>query len=246
VTPSNFSVVAASAEADAGGAKDAASAAASALASAATPASNAAAHGSVPGRAQARKELRKALRARRRAVTPEFRAKAARQVARTVDRVFRFRPGLRVAIYASFKEELDSAPLIRLARKRGCRIFLPRIDTRTISMKFVEATVGAHETVNHLGIVEPKGTMPIAARWLDLVLLPLVGFDAQGMRLGMGGGYYDRTFAYRNRHVAWRGPRLVGVAYSFQQVPPMAREWFDVPLDAVVTEAGVIRCSTGS
>ena len=91
-------------------------------------------------------------------------------------------------------------------------------------MQFVEAIVGAHETVNHLGIVEPKGTKPIAARWLDLVLLPLVGFDAHGMRLGMGGGYYDRTFAYRNRHTRWRGPRLVGVAYSFQQVPSIGRD----------------------
>jgi 5-formyltetrahydrofolate cyclo-ligase len=195
--------------------------------------------------AQARKALRKSLRAKRRAVTPEFRAKAGRQVARNVDRVFRLRPGMRVAIYASFREELDSAPLIRLARERGCRIFLPRIDTRTISMKFVEAVAGARETTNHLGIVEPHGTQPIGARWLDLVLLPLVGFDAHGMRLGMGGGYYDRTFAYRNRHVAWRGPRLVGVAYSFQQVPSISREWHDVPLDAVVTEERVIRCVTG-
>ena len=56
---------------------------------------------------------------------------------------------------------------------------------------------------------------------------------------------YDRTFAFRNRHTAWRGPRLVGVAYSFQQVPSIAREPHDVHLDAVVTEAGVIRCSTG-
>jgi 5-formyltetrahydrofolate cyclo-ligase len=194
----------------------------------------------------ARKALRSSLRAKRRAVTPEFRAKASRQVARNVDRVFRLRPGLRVAIYASFREELDSAPLIALARRRGCRIFLPRIDTRSVSMKFVEALAGARETTNHLGIVEPHGTLPIKARWLDLVLLPLVGFDAHGMRLGMGGGYYDRTFAYRNRHVAWRGPRLVGVAYSFQQVSSIGREWHDVPLDAVVTEERVIRCITGS
>jgi 5-formyltetrahydrofolate cyclo-ligase len=194
----------------------------------------------------ARKILRASLRAKRRAATPEFRAKAGRQVARNVDRVFRLRPGLKVAIYASFPEELDSTPLIRLARKRGCRIFLPRIDTRTISMKFVEALAGARETTNHLGIVEPHGTRSIPARWLDLVLLPLVGFDAHGMRLGMGGGYYDRTFAFRNRHTAWRGPRLVGVAYSFQQVPTIAAAAHDVRLDAVVTEAGVIRCRTGS
>ena len=186
------------------------------------------------------------MRAKRRALSPEARARAARQVARNVDRVFRLRPGLRVAIYASFPEELDSTALIRLARKRGCRIFLPRIDTRTITIKFVEAVAGARETTNHLGIIEPHGTRPIRARWLDLVLLPMVGFDVRGMRLGMGGGYYDRTFAFRNRHRAWRGPRLVGVAYSFQQVPSIARASHDVWLDAVVTEAGVIRCSTGS
>src|SRR5262245_47883035 len=208
VTLSNFWQVAAAAEQSAEGVRGSASAAA--------PSSPAA---PTPSEMQARKELRKALRAKRRAATPEFRKKAARQVARNVDRTYRLRPGMRVAIYASFPEELDSAPLIRLARKRGCRIFLPRIDTRTISMQFVEAIVGSHETVNHLGIVEPKGTKPIGARWLDLVLLPLVGFDAHGMRLGMGGGYYDRTFAYKNRHAAWRRPRLIGVAYSFQQVP---------------------------
>ncbi len=153
---------------------------------------------------------------------------------------------MRVAIYASFREELDSGPLIRLARQRGCRIFLPRIDRRTISMKFVEAVAGARETVNHLGIVEPHGTQPIKARWLDLVLLPLVGFDAQGMRLGMGGGYYDRTFAYRNRHVSWRRPTACGRRLFVPTGFSIGREWHDVPLDAVVTEERVIRCVTGS
>ncbi len=138
--------------------------------------------------------------------------------------------------------------MIRLARKRGCRIFLPRIDRRTISMKFVEATARrASRPSITSGIVEPKGTKPIAARWLDLVLMPLVGFDAQGMRLGMGGGYYDRTF----RLQAPGTPRGADRASSVWPIRSsrflsMGREWHDVPLDAVVTEAGVIRCSTGS
>jgi 5-formyltetrahydrofolate cyclo-ligase len=99
--------------------------------------------------------------------------------------------------------------------------------------------------VNHLGILEPEGTTNIGARWLDVVLLPLVGFDACGVRLGMGGGYYDRTFAFRNRHTSWRGPRLVGLAYSFQQLPSIAAAAHDVRMDAVVTEKGVVRCRTG-
>lgn len=244
VTPSNSPPAADSSGALAPGtAPMAASIAASIAASADSSAGSLAAPSSD---ALARKALRKALRAKRRAVSPEGRARAARQVARNVDRVFRLRPGLRIGLYYSFAEELDTAPLIRLARRRGCRIFVPRIHKRAISMKFVEAPAGSQVITNRLGIVEPHGTRPIAARWLDLVLMPLVGFDAHGMRLGMGGGYYDRTFAYRNRHTAWRGPRLVGVAYSFQQVPLIAHASHDVRLDAVVTEAGVIRCTTGS
>jgi 5-formyltetrahydrofolate cyclo-ligase len=66
------------------------------------------------------------------------------------------------------------------------------------------------------------------------------------MRLGMGGGFYDRTFAFRNTHTRWRRPRLVGLAYSFQQLPMIASAAHDVRLDAVVTEKGVVRCRTGS
>jgi 5-formyltetrahydrofolate cyclo-ligase len=196
--------------------------------------------------AAARKALRAELRAKRRAVTPVRRTVAAERVARNLDRAFHLRPGLRVALYASFPEELDSAPLIELARSRRCRIFLPRINRRNGRIRFLEAAAGGRESVNHLGIVEPVGTQPIAARWLDLVVQPLVGFDEYGLRLGMGGGFYDRTFAFRNIHHTWRGPRLVGVAYSFQQVPSIAAAAYDVRMDAVVTEKGVVRCRTGS
>jgi 5-formyltetrahydrofolate cyclo-ligase len=192
-----------------------------------------------------RKPLRAELRAKRRALSPEHREHAARLVARNVDRAFRLRAGMRVAIYAAMPEELDTAPLIELAFARRCRVFLPRIDRRTIEIDFHELLADAPKTTNHLGILEPTGTATVPARWLDLVLLPLVGFDALGARLGMGGGYYDRTFAFRNIHTAWRGPRLVGIAYSFQQLPAIACAVHDVRMDAVATEKGVIRCRTG-
>jgi 5-formyltetrahydrofolate cyclo-ligase len=192
-----------------------------------------------------RKSLRAELRAKRRAVPPEQRAEAARLVARHVDRAFRLRAGKRVAIYAAMREELDTTPLIELALARRCRVFLPRIDRRTVQVDFHELLPGAPQTTNHLGILEPTGTASVPARWLDLVLMPLVGFDERGARLGMGGGYYDRTFAFRNVHSTWRGPLLVGIAYSFQQLPAVACAAHDVRMDAVVTEKGVIRCRTG-
>jgi 5-formyltetrahydrofolate cyclo-ligase len=200
---------------------------------------------SLPSLGSVRKPLRAELRAQRRKLTPEAREHAARLVARNVDRAFPLRAGQRVAIYAAMREELDTAPLIELAQARGCRVFLPRIDRRTGRIHFLETLPGGRESVNHLGIVEPKGSARVGARWLNLVLLPLVGFDARGVRLGMGGGYYDRTFAFRNRHDVWRGPRLVGVAYAFQQLPAITAAAHDVLLDAVVTDKGVIRCSTG-
>jgi 5-formyltetrahydrofolate cyclo-ligase len=193
-----------------------------------------------------RRALRAELRSRRRNLAPLYRAHAARLVAHHLDKAFHLRPGLRIAAYASMPEELDTAPLIELARRRGCRIFLPRISRRTGRIRFVESLAGGRERRNHLGISEPHGTTHAGTRWLDLVIAPLVGFDARGMRLGMGGGYYDRTFAFRKIHSSWRRPRLIGVAYALQQLPSIASAAHDVRLDAVVTERGVVRCRTGS
>jgi 5-formyltetrahydrofolate cyclo-ligase len=148
-------------------------------------------------------------------------------------------------LYAALPEELDTAPLLELARARGCRIYLPRIDPHSLGrkMQFVE-TKDRHRS-NRLGITEPVGMEIIGARWLDVVFLPIVGFDSRGVRLGTGGGYYDRAFAFRRWRKVWHTPQLVGLAYAFQQVEGITKAAHDVLLDAVVTEKGVIRCATG-
>jgi len=194
----------------------------------------------------ARTRQRAALRAQRRALSPAERARAAKLVARHIDRSLGLRAGDRVALYCTLRDELDSAPLFALARRRGWRVYLPRVERARHGrkMRFVEA--GGREHVNRLGIREPQASRAIGARWLDLVLVPLVGFDVHGMRLGMGGGFYDRAFAYRRFRQAWRGPRLVGIAYAFQELPRIVAAQHDVHLDAVVTEKGIIKCATGS
>src|SRR5262249_3210746 len=141
---------------------------------------------------------------------------------------------------------LDAAPLIALARKRGCRVYVPRIDRRRDArgMRFLELT-GAMR-MNHLGIEEPVALGgAIGARWLDLVFLPLVGFDRPRVPLGAGGGYYDRGFAFRALRHSWHTPRLVGLAYAFQELEHITAAAHDVRMDAVVTEEGMIRCATG-
>ena len=193
----------------------------------------------------ARRSLRAELTARRRAVSPVERTHAAQRAASVADRALRLRAQQRIAVYAALPAELDTAPLIALARGRGCRIYLPRIDRRRRSrgMRFVE--LGAALRENRLGIDEPVGSVTIAARWLDLVFLPLVGFDRRGVRLGTGGGFYDRALAFRQLRGFWHKPRLVGFGYAFQQVGELARAPHDVLMDAVVTDEGFTQCTTG-
>jgi 5-formyltetrahydrofolate cyclo-ligase len=93
---------------------------------------------------------------------------------------------------------------------------------------------------NRFGIPEPDldpGSL-LDPEALDHVLLPLVGFDGRGHRLGTGGGYYDRSFAFR--HGALRKPRLVGIGYACQQVDALPAADWDVPLDLIATERGLL------
>jgi 5-formyltetrahydrofolate cyclo-ligase len=172
------------------------------------------------------------------------RVAAGIRVARHADLVFRLQAGQRIALYVSLPEELDASPLLALARHRRCEIFLPCIeDYRARRMSFRRET--ATLVRNRFGIPEPVRGEVIASRWLDLVFVPLVAFDARGTRLGLGAGFYDRALAWRHVRRSWRGPRLIGLAYSFQQVPAIEQQSHDVHLDVVVTEQGVVRCSTG-
>jgi 5-formyltetrahydrofolate cyclo-ligase len=193
---------------------------------------------------RARKTLRATLRAKRRALSPAERAQAADRVARHVQNHFPLYPGKRIALYSPLPDELDVAPLIRVLREHRCAIYLPRLtDERRFRMRFFAAE--GPMRANRLGILEPQARAWVDARWLHLVFVPMVGFDAFGMRLGMGAGYYDRAFAWRFARKVWRGPRMVGLAYAFQQVPRIDAAPHDVRLDAVVTDEGVLQCNTG-
>jgi 5-formyltetrahydrofolate cyclo-ligase len=201
-----------------------------------------------PTLSPARRALRAELNARRRAVPPAERDRVSQLVARNADGAFPLRAGQRIAVYAALPHELDAAPLIALAQERGCHVYLPRIDRRRASrrMRFIEMRGPMRH--NRLGIEEPTATLAgasLAARWLDIVFLPLVGFDRRGLRLGAGGGFYDRAFAFRQLRRAWHAPRLVGLAYAFQEIGHLTAAPHDVLMDAVVTEEGVIRCATG-
>jgi 5-formyltetrahydrofolate cyclo-ligase len=171
-----------------------------------------------------------------------MRARAASTVASLVGRTPWFAPGKRIGLYSSLPQELGTAPLIALAKQRGCEIFLPRIVSRRAHrMEFVplDDMTAARGRVHAFGIHEPWSTAFFSARFLDTVFVPSVGLDARGARLGHGGGFYDRALAFRRVRTHWRGPRLVGLAYSFQVVPHIPAERTDVFMDVLVTDKGI-------
>ncbi len=188
--------------------------------------------------ADRRRELRAGLRRARRALGPVERQVASRQIARALAAAGWLRPGRRVAGFVATAEEIDTAPVLAAARARGCELYLPRL-THWRSGRMTLSPIGPRRRVNRYGIPEPATTERIGARWMHVVLVPLVGVDRLGNRLGMGAGFYDRVLAFRRLRGAWHGPRLVGVAHSVQQVDELPAGDHDVPLDALVTERGI-------
>ena len=144
-----------------------------------------------------------------------------------------------LAGYFGIRGEIDLTGLLKRQTAAGVRVAMPVLERhRAGQMHFRLWTPGTRLCRNAFGIPEPcPGAPHIWRRELDVVLLPLVAFDANGHRLGMGGGYYDRYFATRCLGNTLR-PRLIGVAHAFQQVPCLERQPWDVSLDAVITEHG--------
>ncbi|MFM7397214.1 MAG: 5-formyltetrahydrofolate cyclo-ligase [Gammaproteobacteria bacterium] len=186
-----------------------------------------------------RRSLRKSLRAARGGLSPLERRHAAERIAALVAKTLWLKPGIRVALYAALPEEIATSPLIALAARRRAEIFLPRIENdRARRMTF--APPGPHRRYNRYGIPEPDTTERIAPQALQIVFVPLVGFDARGNRLGMGAGFYDRALAFRRHRRHWFGPRLIGIAHSCQQIEALDPLPSDIPLDAVVTEREIL------
>ena len=186
-----------------------------------------------------RRQLRLELRAKRRAMPAAVRAQADRAILAHLRHLPEYRRARRVALFLAFDGEPSLKPLVETARRQRKRLYVPVL--RGLTMRFAELEPGATLAANFFGIMEPKLGARIDPRELDLVLTPLVAFDERGVRLGVGRGYYDRTFEFLRHRSHWRRPKLLGVAYELQRVGPLTPSSWDVPLWGAVTEAQVRR-----
>ena len=168
--------------------------------------------------------LRRRLLALRRAIRGVDRQLRQRRATHAICRLREFKAGARIAVYRATGSELCTAGLIRQAQARGVRLYLPAIrHFQRGQMRFTCVHRGAW----------------LAPRWFNLIVVPLVGIDAQGIRLGMGAGFYDRALRFRRLRRHWRGPRLVGLAFDSQRVDTIHPDPWDIALDSLATESGL-------
>ena len=143
----------------------------------------------------------------------------------------------KAAIYIQQDNELGTHQLIEELIEDGCQLYLPKLfEDGSNQLSFVRFDPDCEMVNNRFGIPEPVTTETIAIDALDVIFMPLAAFDQQGNRLGMGGGYYDRSLAGLSNNKT----RLIGLAYDFQQIPSCPVEAFDQPLEMAITPTRVL------
>lgn len=180
----------------------------------------------------AKAALRVEAHAARAALSAEERAEAAKAVAGHFFETVAYAPEDVIAGYWRIRDELDCQPILVRLMDSGQKVVLPVVQgaEAPLDMRVWEADSPLYEA--GFGTLAPSDLSPRAVP--DLVLMPLLGFDNEGTRLGYGGGYYDRTLITLPKK-----PLLVGLAFAAQEVPHVPREAHDVPLDVIITENGV-------
>ncbi len=170
-------------------------------------------------------------------------AAAARAIAGHVLAAFEPRPGTVVSAFWPVRDELDLRDLLHALHARGCVCALPVVTAKATPLTFRQWEPGLELVVSSFGIPEPGPDRPVVVP--DVSLVPLLAFDADGYRLGYGGGFYDRTLALHRAAAAAgeRGPYVAaGVGFSGLRVQHVPHDQHDQQLDWMITEAGAVRC----
>lgn len=187
-------------------------------------------------RAALRKTLRDSLRERRRQLPPATRIAAAEALAARL-LALPFAPDKgHVAGYWAMDGEI-ALHVWQMRLPPDVRYCLPVLGDDAL-LRFAPWRPGEALVANRFGIPEPADTEALPAEAMAMIVLPLVGFDPAGQRLGMGGGWYDRTLAFRRDAVA--PPWLVGAGFATQKIDALPAEPWDIPLDAVCTESDTL------
>lgn len=178
--------------------------------------------------------LRLTCRQVRQNLSSAYKKKASEQVCANIRKLDQYRYARQIALYQAVNGEIDLGNLWRSAPMQGKYCYFPALN-EDHTLSFLPATPTSSFHKNRYGIDEPvvPQEQALAPEQLDLIFVPLVAVDQYGTRLGMGAGYYDRTFAH------CRLPLLVGVAYEFQRLSFIQAQAWDISLNVVITERDI-------
>jgi len=196
---------------------------------------------------QARRSLRQSLRRQRRALGPRSQTRHAQCLAQRLASFSLFRRSKRIAAYLASDGEINPCYLIYNAWRANKKVYLPVLAPFACRLYFAPYTPGCKMKYNRFRIAEPD-VHPrywLRARQLDLIFMPLVAFDAQGNRLGMGGGFYDRSLAFSRYRKSSHRPYLIGLAHQFQCVEQLNRQAHDIPMQGIATEQQIYEILPG-
>lgn len=192
-------------------------------------------------------ELRRRLRRLRRALDPEELRRASRAVNARIMNLPSFRRARRIAAYVGTRSEIDPMPLLHRAHLMGKRCYLPVLHPVLPGrLWFVPWRPDTPMRPNRFEIPEPIFTVRERCKpqWLDLIVMPLLGFDDRCHRLGMGGGFYDRTLAFARYRRRWERPCMIGVAHEVQRCERIPAAPWDIRPSMIVTPSGIHECAT--
>ena len=186
------------------------------------------------------KALRQLLREQRRSLSFTQRQQASFLLCERIASSRVFQRSKKIAFYLPNDGEIDLTLLIEHAWQQQKLCYLPVL-SKPISQGLWFAPYTTESKLRNNRFLIPEPVTPHSARLfktmrLDLILMPLVAFDALGNRLGMGGGFYDRSLAFLSHRHFWKKPVLMGTAYEFQKQKKLAAANWDIPLNSIITE----------
>ena len=184
-------------------------------------------------------ELRSHMRKRRRALSQNEQDHHGQAFLNNAVTTRLYQNSNALACYMPVFGELDTLPLMQHALASGREIYLPVINNAAMWFARWHGEELPIDQASNLPQPLKRQTRLLNVRNLDLVIVPLVAFSRNGMRLGQGGGYYDRTFSYQ-REQCWRRPVLIGAAHHVQETEQIPLDPWDVPLSGIITNREVI------
>jgi 5-formyltetrahydrofolate cyclo-ligase len=180
-------------------------------------------------------QRKQALRARR-SLSAAERQIASEKIARQVTHSREFVAASSIGCYLPMQDEVDPYEIIERGWRANKRIFCP-VMGKNGAMVYRRLDRNTTLLRNSFGLWEPVGSECISPRRLDLVITPLVAFDKNRNRIGMGGGYFDRCFSFLRHRRLWIAPKLIGVAFTCQEVANISANPWDIRLYAVYSDS---------